>query len=104
MWRIIFPFYFEFDSSALILLYNNEAMKKIKNVAKYKRHQAKKAGKKRTVAEQKTRSAGYSEKIAQKRGKEMRDFMQFSEFMQSARDQQTGGEGFVPDFEKSEEE
>jgi len=30
--------------------------------------------------------------------------MQFSEFMKSARNQQTGGEEFVPDFDKPEKE
>jgi hypothetical protein len=79
-------------------MYNNEAMKKIKNTAKHKRHEAKKARKKRTVAEQKTRSANYRQKLIQKREKEKRDFAKFSEFMQSARNQQTGEGGFVPNF------
>ncbi|MDG1949701.1 MAG: hypothetical protein P8J32_02660 [bacterium] len=74
-------------------------MKKIKNTAKYKRHQAKKARKRKTNAEQKARSAGYRQGVLQKREKEMRDFMQFAEFMQSARDQQTGEGGFVPNFD-----
>ena len=95
---------FGFDLSALILFHNNEAMKKMKNIAKYKKHHSKKAGKKRTVAEQKARSVGYSNKLARKKGKEEKEFMQFSEFMKSARNQQTGGEEFVPDFDKPEKE
>jgi len=61
-------------------------MKKIKNKAKYKRHQAKKARKRKTNAETKARGRAYSQKLMQRREKEIREFQQFSQFMSQMRD------------------
>ena len=79
-------------------------MKKIKNKAKYQRHQNKKALKRKTVAEQNARSAGYKARLRQKRDKEIREFLQFAEFMDSVKQQQMSGEEFAPNLDDHSKE
>lgn len=74
-------------------------MKKIKDKAKQKRNQVKKDRKRRTVAEQKERGGRYKLQIREKRDKEIKDFLQFAEFMDSVKKRQMSGEEFTPKVE-----